>query len=111
MWRSALAELRGRPDFAMSDVALLERLVLNRMAADNALAQAEADPYVEGSTGQLVAHPGYAVAARCDGVAISLARQLRLSPMTRDAIEAEEDDVPASTIDEIAKRRGLRAAS
>ena len=40
---------------------------------------AQAEPWVEGSTGQLKAHPEFVVAARCDATATKLAVELRLS--------------------------------
>ena len=44
-----------------------------------ALEAAQAEPWVLGSTGQMKAHPGFVVAARCDAMATKLAIELRLS--------------------------------
>ena len=59
---------------------------------------AQAEPWVQGSTGQLEAHPGFVVAARCDAMATKLAVELRLA----GALEPFEFD----EFDELARRRG-----
>lgn len=97
-----------------TDLHLVDRLVTNLRVADEAMVEAEADPFVKGSTGQLTEHPGFKVAARCDGTAISLARQLRLtrfvrSDATSDSDETEEDPILRAR-DELAARRAARAA-
>jgi len=58
------------------ELALAERLQANLETAAEAMAAARAEPYVEGSTGQLRAHPGFSVAARCDEIASRLYGQL-----------------------------------
>lgn len=115
MWIVARDEMVRSGTWRLTHGPLLERLVVNRMAAHGALAEAAAEPWVSGSTGQLVAHPGFAVAARCDQVALSLARQLRLTPATCEAVMDESDDdtadeEPTSALDELAKLRARRAA-
>lgn len=117
MWRDAVADLQARGVWSPKMCpALLERLVLNRLAAANALVAATAEPVVTGSTGQPTAHPMFAVAARCDQVAMALARQLTLTPQTRIDLADDEDtpdglealDAPAQ--DELAPRRNRRAS-
>jgi hypothetical protein len=100
-----------------SDLRMVDRLVQNLRAADDAMALAEETPFVEGSTGQITEHPGFKVAARCDGQAISLARQLRLTPFVRSnatsddqPTELETDDPILQARDELAARRVAAAA-
>src|SRR5687768_8400587 len=52
------------------------RYQANLWAAASALDAARRDPWVQGSTGQRKAHPGFAVAARCDELALRYAREL-----------------------------------
>lgn len=88
-----------------SDLKLLERMILNLMAAQQALADAQREPMVIGSTGQLVENSQFKVAARCDGVAISMARQLCLTPATGGGEVDQGDDDPFSSLDGEAKGR------
>ena len=60
---------------------------------------ARAEPWVEGSTGQLKAHPGFVVAARCDATATKLAVELRLV----GALDADPL-AEANPFDELAQR-------
>ena len=48
----------------------------NLEAAEKAMKAAEAEPFVVGSTGQPVEHPGFKTAARCDELALKLYREL-----------------------------------
>ena len=68
------------------DRALVDRLVTNLRLAEEASAMAEAEPFTKGSRGQLVEHPGFRIAARCDTYAIQASRQLEpvLVPITND---------------------------
>lgn len=98
-----------------SDLRLVERFVRNLSTADAAMADALAEPFVAGSTGQLTEHPGFKVASRCDGNALSLARQLKLTPFVREHAtdeesEDEEDDPILRARDDLAARRQARAA-
>ena len=118
-WRAAwrthtavLAERGWRPE---TDAALLERMLLHRAAAVDALEAAQASPWIPGSAGQLTAHPGFAVAARCESVALALAKQLDLGPLGRRLAGVAPADEPADEFadldDELAKRRGARGVS
>ena len=53
------------------------RFEANVAVAHETLRAALADPWVKGSTGQKVAHPGFSVAAKCDEVALRLAAEVR----------------------------------
>ena len=109
LWRQAERELRERGLWKPTCGPLLERMILNRQAAERALETALASPDGEGSTGQTVAHPMFAVAARCDQVALAIARQLRLTPGTSVSIEgtapSEKAKKAADPLDELARRR------
>ena len=116
-WKKLHKDVVGAlSDPTESDLRMVDRLVQNLRAADEAMALAEATPFVEGSTGQLTEHPGFKVAARCDGQAISLARQLRLTPFVRSnaasdqPTETESDDPILQARDELAARRAAQAA-
>jgi hypothetical protein len=120
MWRDAVALLREQGTWDDADAPVLERVILNRQAAERAHAEAAAEPWVTGSTGQLVAHPGFAVAARCDQVAVSLARQLMLTPEMRRRVDPgrcddratwEELDAFSAPPISLADLRRQRAAS
>ena len=52
------------------------RFRANLEAAEEAMKAAEAEPFVVGSTGQPVEHPGFKTAARCDELALKLYREL-----------------------------------
>lgn len=99
-----------------ADRRLVDRFVENLEVAATAAEDAKAEPYVKGSTGQMTEHPGFKVAARCDAQALSLARQLKLTPFVRenyaaDDDEAEESDDPIQKArDDLAARRAARAA-
>ena len=52
------------------------RFRANLTAAEEAMKAAEAEPFVIGSTGQPVEHPGFKTAARCDALALRLYKEL-----------------------------------
>ena len=114
-WEACRNELASR-EAPATDWPLLERMILNRIAAADALVAAMAKPWIVGSQGQEVAHPGFVAAARADGVAIALARQLVLTPAARKAlaapapVEAPADDSldALDAVDELAPRRARR---
>lgn len=80
LWKDCLNEIG---DVTRAEARLLERMILNLMSADFALSIAAKDPVVVGSTGQLVENSQFKVAARCDGQALSIARQLKLTTLTK----------------------------
>lgn len=116
VWNHARGDLEGRGEWNETTAALLERFVLNLMEADNALRLAAADPFTEGSQGQMVAHPGFGVAKGCEAAAVAAARQLMLTPATRpkggdDIGSHDEAEDPLAALDELAARRaGQRPA-
>ena len=56
--------------------ALWARMAENLQVAQRALSEAVREPFTTGSTGQLVEHPGFRVAARADELALKLYRAL-----------------------------------
>lgn len=56
--------------------SLWRRFTANLEAAEKAMEAARAEPFVTGSTGQPVEHPGFKTAARCDELALKLYRVL-----------------------------------
>jgi hypothetical protein len=56
---------------------LMERFRANVTVAREMLALAEAEPMVSGHAGQPKAHPGFAVAAKADEVALRIAVEVR----------------------------------
>jgi hypothetical protein len=85
IWAELEAEvLDSLGDPTEADRALTERFVSNMQAADDAMAAAMAEPFIDGTKGQQIEHPGFQIATRCDQRAVALARQLKLiSPPDR----------------------------
>ena len=71
----------------------------NLRAASAALAAARREPWVVGSTGQRKAHPGFAVAARCDELVLRYAQELE-ELRTRSKGDALFD--PFADVDDVA---------
>ena len=67
---------------------LAERVKANVAAAEQAMKAAVVEPWVKGSTGQPRAHPGFAVAERCDELALKFAEELRRSRREQPAAPA-----------------------
>lgn len=116
-WKSLRRDIVSQLDSpTSSDLEMVDRMVMNLKIAREATELAEATPFVEGSTGQLTEHPGFKVAHRADGQAVSYARQLRLTPFVRlrqegsEPDEVVEDDPILRARDELAARRAARAA-
>jgi hypothetical protein len=89
---------------------LTARLDANLRAAQAAMDAAQAEPWVTGSTGQPKAHPGFAVAARCDEVALRLAvelRSLKAAPPP-DGFDVVDGGRQGTAFDELAVRRPAR---
>jgi ketosteroid isomerase-like protein len=87
LWAGLLAQLR-------LEEKLRIRLTENLDAARVVLAAVRKEPWVEGSTGQTQAAPGFAVARDCDATALALYRELtryRMSP--EEFIDAGDDRV------------------
>ncbi len=78
------------------------RFVESVAAARQALAAARADPWVKGSRGQLVAHPGFEVAAKLDLVAFGWPPSYGWPGEQQPAKRSRDE------LDELAERRGKR---
>jgi len=83
LWRRVQRHLREQGTWADTDAELLESYVRAVMTARAARAAAADDPFVSGSKGQLVAHPGLKVAADAEAAAHTFARSLLLTPESR----------------------------
>lgn len=94
--------LESRLDPSRLDVELVDSLVINLMQAANAWEVASREPFTEGSRGQEVAHPGFAVASRCEMSALALAKHLEVGVGTGE--EGVEDTVR----DELAEIRARK---
>lgn len=87
-WRSWLDTLRERGQVTPGNRRLLLSAVRNLEEAETAHEAAAASPEVVGSTGQQVANPQFAVAARCQERCLAALRALMLTPDTRVAAPA-----------------------
>lgn len=89
LWRAAQRQLRAQGTWTDTDAPLLEAYIraLDRARAGRETASAE--PYVEGSKGQLVPHPGLKVAAEAERDACRYAGALLLTPEARKRHEIE----------------------
>ena len=80
------------------------RFVESVAATRHALAAARAEPWVRGSRGQLVAHPGFGVAAKLEMVAVRIAAELRLAGKQR-----RDERTGFDAFDELERRRRGRS--
>lgn len=97
--------LAAEPEVSLFRCELVDRLVVNLSQADAALREAVKMPFTEGSRGQEVAHPGFAVAARCEMSALALAKQL-------EAAGGEGEEAVRDTVrDELAEIRARKAGA
>jgi hypothetical protein len=90
---------------------MLERMILNLVAAAEALAVASAEPVVRGSMGQPTEHPLFLVASRCDTQARNTAKELRLLKPNGKRDEKSSD--PFDLLDgqdEVAAARARKAS-
>lgn len=106
LWTDCLDEL-GEPSRVQARI--LERMVLNLIAADIALEAAQAEPSVKGSKGQPVEHPMFQVAARCDTQARNNAKELRLLKPNTKRAKKPSDPFTHLDGDDLAKLRARKA--
>lgn len=83
VWRDVQAALREQRTWTDSDAGALHRYVVAVMTARHMRAAAACEPWTAGSTGQLVAHPGFKLAADADRDAARFAADLLLTPAAR----------------------------
>ena len=110
LWNDCLDQI---VEPSRAQARMLERMVLNLMAADAALATALKEPTVPGSKGQPVENPMFQVAARCDTQARNTAKELRLLRTDARKQNPDEDEDPFASFvgDELAEARRKREAS
>lgn len=83
IWKHARNHLIDQGTWAATDAPLLESYVRSLTLARTARTEAGKRPFVEGSRGQTVAHPGVKMAADADRDAERYARALLLTPEAR----------------------------
>jgi P27 family predicted phage terminase small subunit len=83
LWRDVQAALREQRTWTDSDAGALHRYVAAVQTARTMREAAAAQPWTEGSTGQLVPHPAWKVAADADRDAARYAADLLLTPAAR----------------------------
>jgi P27 family predicted phage terminase small subunit len=83
VWNAAQKQLRAQGTWRDVDRELLATYCRNVVAAKAARAVAAKEPYVEGSAGQVVAHPATKVAREAEGDARACAEALLLTPSAR----------------------------
>jgi len=83
LWLDAQRALREQGTWANTDAPLLEAYVRSVLLARRAREAAGAEPFVSGSRGQLVPHPGLKVAADAEAAACRAAGALLLTPEAR----------------------------
>lgn len=83
LWTRCLAKLQAQGTYHDVDRPQLDRYVGLLRSAELARTEADAEPFVEGSTGQLVAHPGYRLAEQCEAAALKYAQELLLTARQR----------------------------
>jgi len=102
LWSSAQHQLKAQGTWQDSDAPLLESYVRAVCLSRTAREAAATEPFVEGSKGQLVAHPGLRVAAEAERDACRYATALLLTPEARKrhdvhAPEGADDLIPFLT--------------
>lgn len=83
LWLSVQRHLRRQGTWEDADAPLLEAYVRCVTIARQARAEADREPFVEGSKGQPVAHPGLKVASEAERDACRYASALLLTPEAR----------------------------
>jgi P27 family predicted phage terminase small subunit len=95
-WRRAQDQLRAQGTWEDTDAPLLESYVRSLALSRQAREAVSVCPFVEGSRGQMVAHPGVKVASDADRDAERYARALLLTPESRSRhdVGGEPDGEP-----------------
>ena len=93
LWITTQRHLRAQGTWKDADAPLLESFVRAVALARTARAAAADEPFVPGSKGQLVPHPGLKVAAEADATACRYAGALLLTPQARQRAGVEEKTV------------------
>ena len=83
LWRQTVRHLKRQQTWEDTDVPLLEAYVRNVLVAREARTQAHGQPFVTGSKGQLVPHPGLRIADQAETAAHKYATALLLTPESR----------------------------
>lgn len=114
-WRATRSEILARlGEPTRLETELTDRLILNLIEADRALTDATKDPIQTGSRGQLVEHPGFRIAARCESTALSIAVKLGVLDVARPTSEDndEKEEAPVDRVeDELAAIRRRKTSA
>src|SRR4051794_24620657 len=94
LWRDTWRALDAQGTWQPHDVAALARYVRAEQTARAMRAVAREAPFTTGSTGQLVPHPGWKVAAEADRDAAQRAAELLLTPAARKRAGLAGPSVP-----------------
>jgi|SRR5215212_1245362 len=89
LWQRVQGHLREQETWGDTDAELLEAYVRAVATFRAARRGSASEPFVDGSKGQLVAHPGLKVAAGAEGVAHRFASSLLLTPEARKRYEVK----------------------
>ena len=92
LWASTQRHLRVQETWQDADAPLLESYVRAVCLSRSAREAAATEPFVEGSKGQLVAHPGLRVAAEAERDACRYATALLLTPEARQRHDVKAPD-------------------
>ena len=111
-WRTTRKEVLDRiAEPSRLEVELVDRMILNLIEAETALKVAAREPYITGSRDQVTEHPGFRIAARCEGTALAIATKLGvLENGKRNETEEKEPGPVERVEDELAAIRKRKAA-
>ena len=101
LWRAAVRHLKRQGTWQDTDAPLLEAYVKSVVTARKARALADAEPFVTGSRGQLVPHPGLKLAADAQRDACRYATTLLLTPEARKRNHLTRPNAPSNELHEI----------
>ncbi len=98
LWLAVQRHLRRQGTWQDADAPLLEAYVRWVTGARQTRSEAARQPFVEGSKGQPVAHPGLKVAAEAERDACRYATALLLTPEARKRHDLAPTDGPSAPI-------------
>lgn len=101
VWIAGRDTLKSDKRWNAMSRALLDQLAAAMNAARIAREKAADEPFVEGSTGQLVAHPGTRTAEAAEAKALGIANALLLTPDARARRGLADDEPERDPLDAI----------
>lgn len=91
LWRDSRTRMERDNTWHKTLRPLLDAMVRHLHDAEVLQAAASSEPFVEGSMGQLVDHPGFARADKAQDKALAIATKLLLTPESRAKHKLDED--------------------